>query len=257
MSFLHKRAKCFAGGGLAQHAAKAGAFFGHHGGDLGQLVLFHQALGLDQRRQGLGCQLLGLGLRHAVAFGGWQHAVDQAHFQGSFGKEGLAQQQCFGGAVVAQHLRHQQAGCGFRAQAQVDEGHGERRVVARVHQIAMEQHGGANAHRRAAHRGDHGLGEGGQAVQEAEDWRILRGRGLLQKVANVVARAEDGYVALEHHHAHAGVLLSSGQGVSHGGIHRGGDGVLLVHPVEGDGGHAGFGVDEDVFGGFGHGQRGE
>ena len=38
---------------------------------------------------------------------------------------------------------------------------------------------------------------------------------------------------------------------------RGGDGVFLVHPVEGDGGHAGFGVDEDVFGGFGHGQRGE
>ena len=34
--------------------------------------------------------------------------------------------------------------------------------------------------------------------------------GAAAKVANVVARAEDGHVALEHHHAHAGVLLSSG-----------------------------------------------
>ena len=72
-----------------------------------------------------------------------------------------------------------------------------------------------------------GLGKADQAVQEAEHGRILRGRGLLQKVANVVTSAEDGHIALEHHHAHAGVLLSSGQGVSHGGIHRGGDGVFL------------------------------
>ncbi|MCO4095225.1 MAG: hypothetical protein HEQ37_18185 [Acidovorax sp.] len=56
----------------------------------------------------------------------------------------------------------------------------------------------AGPHTDANHR----LGKGRDAAQEAEHGRILRGGGLLQKVANVIAGAEDRHIALEHHHAH-------------------------------------------------------
>ena len=57
--------------GLAQHAAKAGAFFGHHGGDLGQLVLFIRRLVSISEDRGLAASFWP-GLAHAVAFGGRQ-----------------------------------------------------------------------------------------------------------------------------------------------------------------------------------------
>ncbi len=53
--------------------------------------------------------------------------------KGSPSKQGL------GRAVVAQHLRQQQAGGGLGAQAQVHKGQREGRVVARIDQIAVQQ----------------------------------------------------------------------------------------------------------------------
>src|SRR3989475_7056068 len=54
-----------------------------------------------------------------------------------------------------------------------------------------------SAHGRAADGGDHGLGKGGDVVQEAPDGALLALRPggaagrLLEEVGNVVARAED------------------------------------------------------------------
>ena len=139
---------------------------------------FHQLLGGDQAGEGLGRQFQRLFARVAVAFAGRQHAVDQADFLRGLGHEGLAQQQRFGRAVVAEHLRHQQAGRGFGAQAQVDEGHGKRGVVARVDQVAVQQQGGAHAHGRAANGRQQRLGQGGDAAQEAKNRRI-HARGFI------------------------------------------------------------------------------
>jgi hypothetical protein len=210
------------------------------------LRLLHQPLGLDQAGGRLGGQLARLRLRVVVGLGRRQHAVDQAGLQRGFGHEGLAQQQRLGGAVVAEHLRHQQAGRRLRAQAEVHEGHRERRVVAGIDQVAVEQHGGADAHRRPAHGGQQRLGKGGDAAQEAEHRRVLAGRRLVQEVADVVAGREHGLVALQHDHAHRGVVARLLDRVGQRAVHGRGDGVLALQPVEGDGHHAGFGVGEDV-----------
>ena len=130
---------------------------------------------------GLAASLRACACAMPLASVGGTHAIDQAHFQRGFGHEGLAQQQRLGRAVVAEHLRHQQARCGLRAQAEVDEGHREGRVVAGIDQVAMEQHRRADAHCRAAHGRHDRLREGGDAAQEAEHRRFLRRGRLLRK----------------------------------------------------------------------------
>jgi hypothetical protein len=150
------------------------------------------------------------------------------------------------GAVVPHHLRHQQARRRFGAQAQVHKRHGEGGVVARIDQIAMEQQRGANAHRRAAYGGDHGFGVRGNGSQELEHRRLLRGRLALQEIANVIARAEHRDVALDDRDADSGVGLGLLQAFGHGGVHGGGEGILLVHAVDGEGQHAVCDVGQDV-----------
>ena len=110
----------------------------------------------------------------------------------------------------------------------------------------MEQQRGANAHRRPAHRRQHRLGEGADATQKAEHRRV-HGAGLgVQKVTNVIAGAENGFMALEHNGTYCRVGFGLRQRVRHAGVHGGGDGVFLVHPVQGDGQNTGAGVGQDV-----------
>ena len=54
-------------------------------------------------------------------------------------------------------------------EAQVHERYAEGRVVARVDEVAVEQHRGADADGRTAHRSDERLGKGRDAPKEAED----------------------------------------------------------------------------------------
>ncbi|MPM80982.1 hypothetical protein SDC9_128033 [bioreactor metagenome] len=81
----------------------------------------------------------------------------------------------------------------------------------------------------------------------------MRDRRTLQEIADVVARAEDCHVALDHHHPHSCIALGGLQCVGQLGVHVGGDGVFLVHAVEGDGGDTVLLVDQDVLGRRAHG----
>jgi hypothetical protein len=81
---------------------------------------------------------------------------------------------------------------------------------------------------------------------------VLTRRRRVEEVANVVAGAEDGFVALNHHHAHGRIVDGLLQRVGHGPVHRGRDRIFLVHPVQGDGHHTGIGVGQDVLGGVAH-----
>jgi len=116
----------------------------------------------------------------------------------------------------------------------------------------MEQQRGAYAHGRTADGGDHGLGKARDVAQEAPYGPVGRrlGRGaagrLLEEVADVVARAENGFIALNHHHPNGRIAGGRLHGISHGRVHVGGDGVLAGQAVEADGAHTGFGVNEDV-----------
>ena len=108
-SLGHESPKRFLGSGGLQHAPETGNFHIHTVQHRLGLHAFHEALGFDHRRQGLGRQLASLGLYISVDLGGRQHAIDQAHLQG-----------------------------GLRTQAQIDKWHGERRIVSGVDQIAMK-----------------------------------------------------------------------------------------------------------------------
>jgi hypothetical protein len=67
------------------------------------LVSISEGIGLAASLRACACAAAcGLGRRH--------DAVDQADLERGLGHERLAQQQRLGGAVVAEHLRHQQAG---------------------------------------------------------------------------------------------------------------------------------------------------
>ena len=250
MAFFHKRCQRFFGGRLTQHAGEDSAFFRNALAHSLGLAALHQALGFDQRRQGLARQLLGLSLCHAIAFVRGHHAVDQTHFQCGFSHEGLAQQQRLGRSVVAQHLRQQQAGCGFGADTQIDEGQRKGRVVARINQVAMQQQRCTNAYCRATNGGNQWLGEGRDFLQKTPHRGIsphgTGGRCLLEKVCNIVARAEDGDITLEHHHAHARIGLGRYQRIRHLRVHGFGEGVFLCCAVEGDGANALFGVHQNV-----------
>ena len=172
MAFFHEGRQCFLGRGLAQHAGEDRAFFHDTLAHCLGLAALHQALGLDQRGQGLARQLPGLGLCHGIAFTGRHHAVDQAHLQRGFCHEGLAQQQGFSGAVITQHLGQKQAGCRFGAYAQVDEGQRECGVIAGIDQIAVQQQRGANTHCRTTDGSNQRLGEGRDFLQKTPHGRI-------------------------------------------------------------------------------------
>ena len=229
-----------------KHACKAGIFFTHLRGDLGSLALFHQALGFHQGTDGFGGQLARLRLRNTIAFGRRHDAVHQTHLHRSLGHKRLTQQQRFCRSVVAHHLRHQQAGRSLGAQAQIDKRHRERGIVTCINQIAMQQHGGAHTHGGATYRSDERFGKGADDPKEAKHVGLAStGRGT-QKIANVVARAEHANVALDDHGANFGIALSLGERVGQGTVHRCGDRVLFVNPVESNGLHTGFGVAQDI-----------
>ena len=142
--------------------------------------------------------------------------------------------------MVAHELRREQAGACFGAQAQIHKGHGKRGVVTRIHQVAMEQHGGAHTHRRSTHRGQQGFGKDRDGFEKAKHLRGFGGWRLLQKISDVVASAEHGFVALHQHHFHFGVVRRHLQGISQCGIHAGIERILFVHPVQGQGEDAAF-----------------
>ena len=80
--------------------------------------------------------------------------IDQASGFRLVGGERAAHHQQRERARLAHQPRRDQAGSGFRHQAEPDEGRGKARVIGGHHMIAMQQHGGADADRVALHGGD-------------------------------------------------------------------------------------------------------
>src|SRR5207249_1626438 len=78
----------------------------------------------------------------------------------------------------------------FRYNSKIDEGHLEFRAVARVDEVAVRQHGRAAADCSAVDRRDQWLVEVDQCLHEAGLWRFARPRRILQKILDIVARAE-------------------------------------------------------------------
>ena len=206
----------------------------------------HQPLGFSQRRWRLDRELAGDRPGHAVGFHRRHHTVDQTHLERRFGHERLSQQQSFSRAVVAQHLRHQQAGCRFRAQTEVHERHRKGSVVTGIDEIAVEQHGGPDAHCRTADSRHQRLWETGNAAQEAEHRRVLARRRLVQEVADVVAGGEHRLMPLQHGDANRRVFFGLRDGIGQHGVHGRRDRVLALQPVQRDGHHAVFNVGEDM-----------
>src|SRR5207245_10513658 len=118
-----------------------------------------------------------------------------------------------------------------------------------------QQHRHASAHGRSAHGRHDGFGEAADAVQKAKHRRVGCGRRIVQEIADVVTGGKNGFMALNHHRAHGGVVKGGFQCIGQGAIHGGGDGVFLVHAAQRDGHHARVNVAEDFRNGGGNGRR--
>ena len=151
------------------------------------LSLLHQLLGQAQRGGRLFREFprLRVSRRQQLFFG--HDRGHQADFPGFFGRERLPEQKQLGCAHVAGERGQQQARRRFRHQSKVDERHLQARVRRRVHQVAMQQHGGADAHRRARHRGDERLLQVADGLEELEHRPVFLARRIAEEVLQVVA----------------------------------------------------------------------
>jgi hypothetical protein len=112
--------------------------------------------------------------------------------------------------------------------------------------------GRADAHGGAAHRGDQRLGRGRDRPQELPHRlllrlrRVLRVRRARQEVLQIVTGRKAIGLAVNQHHAHPGVCVGRTQCIGHRLVHRNGQRVLLVEPIELDAGDAVAGLGKNV-----------
>src|SRR6202049_2856661 len=86
--------------------------------------------------------------------------------------------------------RHGAARSEFRYDRKIDEGHLEFRALVRVDEVAVRHHGGAAADGGAVDRGDQRLVEVDQRLHQSGLWRFSRPWRILEKILDIVARAE-------------------------------------------------------------------
>lgn len=183
-----------------------------------------------QRRQRPG--LLERGRQRAAFVG---DAVDQAGVLRDLGPEGLAQHQQFGGALAAGDQWQEIARAAFRAEAEADEGHAETGAASGESEIAMQQHGGADADGEAFRRSDNRLLGRRDRGQEVDgDLGADAGRGSRGKILDVVAAGEAAAGASEHDGAHRGVGISGGKRVDQPLIGGAVERIAPIGPVHGD-----------------------
>src|SRR5713226_529236 len=91
---------------------------------------------------------------------------------------------------MADPRRHGAARSEFRHDSKIDKGHLEFRTLARVDKVAVRKHGGAATDRGAVDRRDQWLVEVDQCVHEAGLWRFAWPWRILEKILDIVARAE-------------------------------------------------------------------
>src|SRR5712691_11468081 len=86
--------------------------------------------------------------------------------------------------------RHGAARSELRYDSKIDEWHLEFRALARVDEVAVRQHGGAATDGGAVDRHDHRFVEVDECVHETGLWRFAWPWRILEKVLDIVARAE-------------------------------------------------------------------
>src|SRR6267142_2658767 len=148
------------------------------------------------------------------------------------GVEPRSKQEQLGGRATTHERGKPVARSHLGNQGQIDERRDEPGALARIDEIAMDQHRGSEAHRKPVHRRDDRLGEAIQRVERAHR-RALAGAGrVLHEILEIVAGGEGVARAVDQHDVRCivlrGRLESFGEPHVHGGGHR----VLLRRPVQ-------------------------
>src|SRR6266436_5331039 len=115
---------------------------------------------------------------------------NQTQLRGAPGIEGNSQQNQFRRTDVTGPRRHGVTRSEFRHDSKIDEWHLEMRALARVDEVTVRQHGGATADRGAVDRGDQRLVEVDQRLHQSGLRKIPRPRRILEKILEIVTRAE-------------------------------------------------------------------
>ena len=137
------------------------------------------------------CQSLGQSLGGGLQFVRGDPVGDQTAALRFLCCQGIAGQQQAVGILATDQGRKQQAGAGFRDQAQIDKGSLKTGIVGGHHQVRMEQQGGADTGGIALHANHHRFVQGHQGVNQhhgrAELAAIPAGRVRIEKIADIVA----------------------------------------------------------------------
>ena len=117
----------------------------------------HQLLRLAHRAGRQRVEALGDAPRMVHHFAGRQHRIGDAEFDRVLRAERLAEQELLSRFRAPDELRQYQARGELRHEAEAHERHRQARFVGQVDEVAMQQHRGADADRRAGDRSHHRL----------------------------------------------------------------------------------------------------
>ena len=173
--------------------------------------------------------------------------VDQSRRQRPRGVQPLAQAQHLKRDRMPGALGQQQARRGFGHHAEIKERHRQPRRGAGIDQIAMQQHGRADADGGSVDGGNQRLLRMDQRVQKLSHRRIGGIEpGLRQKILEVVARAEYAAGPRKHMHANARIRFARRNALRQRRVHALRDCILLGGAVEAQHLRAAMPLDEDV-----------
>ena len=137
---------------------------------------------------------------------------------------------------MTQDRGREQAGARFGDQAQIDERQNETRVRRGVDQVAMQEHGGADADRQTLHRRHQRLVESGDRLNEIKGCRPSFRTG--PEIRQVISRAKGIPPSRDQHRANRFARRRIRQRGYHGVIHGACQSVFLVRAIEMDLHHA-------------------
>jgi hypothetical protein len=106
----------------------------------------------------------------------------------------------------------------------------------------MEQQGGTHTHSRTTNRSDQRLCKNRNAPQKTKNRRVFTCCRLLKKVGNVVARAENSFMALNQQNLGLCIRFSRRQGLGQLCVHGRGQRIFFVNTVQGQRQNAAFEV---------------
>ncbi len=149
----------------------------------------------------------------------FKHIGNNAGVVGFQGGENIAQQQQFSRFLITRRDRQQQAGRRFRAQAQFHERHGKFCGACCIHQITVQQYGSADTNGQTLHLCYHRLGKDRDHAKKTKHRCVKIGGGVVQKIAQIVARRKTAFMAFEQHHFHATAVRGIAKRVSQRGVH--------------------------------------